>query len=96
MILFLIFSILLAILASLFAIQNAVPVTVTYLNYRFEGSLAIIILASLLIGILVACAILIPLLIKKNWKISSLQRRVQDLKLNSETASEKPPASNRI
>lgn len=79
MILFLIFSILLAIVASLFAIQNSVPVTVAFFNWRFEGSLAIIILLSTLVGILMSSAILLPLLLKRNWQLRRSRNRLSEI-----------------
>jgi uncharacterized integral membrane protein len=40
------------IIAGIFSIQNAVPVTVTFLSWKFEASLAIVMLLSVLGGII--------------------------------------------
>jgi uncharacterized integral membrane protein len=45
--------IVLLIIAGIFSLQNAIPVTVTFLSWKFEASLAIIVLLSILGGILI-------------------------------------------
>jgi putative membrane protein len=40
------------IIAGIFSFQNAVPVTVTFVSWKFEASLAIIVLLSVLGGII--------------------------------------------
>ncbi len=41
-------------LAVLFAVQNSAPVTVSFLFWRFDASLAIVILLSVLVGAIIA------------------------------------------
>jgi len=77
MVLLLIFSVLLALVAAFFALQNAVPVTVMFFGHPFEGSLAVIILATLASGILITLLILLPLLIKRNITIAGLKRKIK-------------------
>jgi putative membrane protein len=45
--------IVLLIIAGIFSLQNAIPVTVTFLLWKFEASQAIIVLLSILGGILI-------------------------------------------
>jgi putative membrane protein len=45
------------IIAGIFSIQNAVPVTVTFLSWKFEASLAIVMLLSVLGGIIAGAII---------------------------------------
>ncbi len=40
-------------LVAIFSVQNAMPVTVTFMLWKFEASLAIVIFLSLVIGIIV-------------------------------------------
>lgn len=49
--------IVLLIIAGIFSLQNAVPVTVTFLSWKFEASLAIVVLLSVLGGILMGAII---------------------------------------
>lgn len=53
----LVLLILLAIVA-IFSVQNAMPVTVTFMLWKFEASLAIVIFLSLLIGMIVGAIIM--------------------------------------
>jgi len=39
-------------IAGIFSFQNAVPVTVTFLSWKFEASLAVVILLSVLGGVI--------------------------------------------
>lgn len=38
---------------ALFSVQNAIPVTITFLFWKFEASLAIVIFLSVLLGVLI-------------------------------------------
>lgn len=53
----LVLLILLAIVA-IFSVQNAMPVTVTFMLWKFEASLAIVIFLSLLVGMIVGATIM--------------------------------------
>lgn len=46
----LIVAIIVAILAVVFALQNAVPITVSFLTWRFESSLALVLLITVALG----------------------------------------------
>lgn len=59
-------------IVSIFSVQNAMPVAITFLFWKFEASLAIIIFLSVLSGIITG-AIIISLFkikpsVKKNYK----------------------------
>lgn len=91
MILLLIFSILLAITAAIFALENTAAVTVSFLSYKFDGSLAVVLMAVFALGILAATAALLPALLTAKWKVRSLRRRVRDLE-GAVGPGEKPDA----
>lgn len=91
LIVLLVCSLLLAILAGVFALQNAMPVTVVLFQWRFEGSLAIVILVSLLVGILIALFLTVPVILRHRWTIGSLRRRLTSSGQEAEPAEE-PPA----
>lgn len=51
---FLIVALGLAILTVVFALQNTVPVVVTFLIWKFEGSLAMVLMLTFALGVLVS------------------------------------------
>lgn len=53
------------IIAAIFSFQNAVPVTVTFLSWKFEASLAIIMLLSALGGIIAGAIITLLIRFKR-------------------------------
>jgi uncharacterized integral membrane protein len=52
---FLIGALGLAILTVIFALQNPIPVGVTFLVWKFEGSLALVLMLTFTLGVLVSC-----------------------------------------
>lgn len=56
------------ILVSVFSAQNAVPVTITFLFWKFEASLAIIVFLSVIAGMIAGAIIIFLLKIKKPIK----------------------------
>jgi lipopolysaccharide assembly protein A len=63
-------------LVALFSVQNASPVTISFLVWRFEASLAIVIFLSALAGALGAVIIYSSRSIKKS--LSARKNRTQD------------------
>lgn len=62
---FLIVALGLAILTVVFALQNTVPVVVTFLIWKFEGSLAMVLMLTFALGVLVSSLVSIPAIVKK-------------------------------
>jgi len=91
--LFLIIALFIAISAVIFALQNSVPVTVSFLIWKFESSLALVLLISLGLGVLVSFLLSIPTMIKRNWSISNYKKRIQELE---EKIKEMEGASNSV
>lgn len=77
--LLLIFGVAFAIAAVAFALQNNIPVTVTFALWSFDGSLAIVLLIALGLGVLIAGLVSSPTMIKGQWTASRLRRQVNDL-----------------
>lgn len=75
----LIVGIVFAIGAVLFALQNNTPVVVTLAVWRFEGSLALVLLLSLGLGALIAGLLSSPTVIRGQWAAVRLGRQVADL-----------------
>ena len=77
--LFLIFGIALAIGVVGFALQNNVPVTVTLALWSFDGSLALMLLLAMGLGVLIAGLMSSPSMIKNRWIRSRLRNQVSRL-----------------
>lgn len=77
--LILIFGIFIAIGAVIFALQNNTPVIVTLALWSFEGSLALVLLVSLGLGVLIAGLLSSPAVIRGQWTMGRLRNRVADL-----------------
>ncbi|GAB4179553.1 MAG: hypothetical protein Fur0039_23840 [Rhodocyclaceae bacterium] len=74
--LLLIAAIVFAIGAVAFALQNNVPVTVTFLVWRFDGSLALVLLLSLGLGALIAALVSTPAVVRGQWGVARLRRQL--------------------
>jgi uncharacterized integral membrane protein len=72
--LLLVFAVLIAILTVTFAVQNTAVVTIKFITWNFEGSLALALLIALGLGIVVSLLVSIPASIKKNRLISQLKK----------------------
>jgi len=75
----LIVAIIVAILAVIFALQNSVPITVSFLGWKFESSLALVLLITLALGILTSLLFSIPSMIKRKRMISNQDKKIQKL-----------------
>lgn len=75
----LIFGIGFAIVAVLFALQNNVPVTVSFFAWSFDGSLALVLMMTLGIGAIIAGLVSSPALIGSQWTGKRLRRQVTSL-----------------
>lgn len=69
-----VFALIIALIAILFALQNAYAVPVIFLIWRFYGSLALILLLTLAIGVIIGLLVTAPTIIRRGW-VSSRQKR---------------------
>ncbi len=74
--LLLILGIVFAILAVLFAVQNNVPVTVHLAVWSFESTLAVVLLAALGLGVLIAALLSTPRVLRQQWSGARLRRQI--------------------
>jgi len=68
-----------AIGAVAFALQNNVPVTVTFLVWRFDSALAMVLLIALALGVLIAALLSTPTVLRLQWTVTRQRRRIQAL-----------------
>ena len=77
--LLLIMGIVFAIGAVTFALQNDIAVTVVFGFWRYDSSLAVVLLFALALGVLIAGLVSTPSVIKGQWAGARLRRQVADL-----------------
>lgn len=59
-----------AILAAVIALQNTVSVSATLLIWKLEGSLALVMIVTLIVGVVIGMLSMVPLILKvKNKKV---------------------------
>lgn len=72
--LFLIAALVIAILTVVFALQNPIPVLVTFMFWKFEGSLALVLMLTFALGALVSLMVSIPAMLKRRSAISNQKK----------------------
>jgi lipopolysaccharide assembly protein A len=91
-----------ALVAVMFALQNIVPVTVAFLAWTFEGSLALLLFVALIVGALVSLLASVPTLLRGRWAATSMKKRIaaleaelKDVRLQLEAAHKQTSAALR-
>ncbi len=74
MIFFLLLGAILGGVSVIFILQNVVPITVTFLTWHIEGSLAMVLLLAMMSGIFVTLLMLLPGLIRDEYRYSRLKK----------------------
>jgi uncharacterized integral membrane protein len=72
--LYLILALALSLLVTLFAVQNNAATEVTFLFWKLEGSLALILMVTFAAGILIGLLVSVPAWIRARLKAASLER----------------------
>jgi len=75
-----IFGILVAVGGVVFALQNNVPVTVTFLVWRFDSSLAMVLLLALGIGAIIVALVSTPAAVRSQWTLARMRKEIASLK----------------
>lgn len=71
-----ILAILVAIGGVSFALQNNIPVTVTFLVWRFDSTLAMVLLIALALGALIVALVSTPATLKAQWASARLRKQL--------------------
>jgi putative membrane protein len=87
MILPLILGIILGTVSVIFALQNITLITVTFFTWQLEGSLALILLLAVAMGILISLLIVLPESIRNYFRYKSLKK--ENVKLAEELRKQK-------
>ena len=85
----LILVILLSILVAIFAVQNAVAVSLNFIFWSFSSSLVLVILGSFLIGVLVATCFLLTMKAKHYLKDKKMREEMQQLQAENKRLQER-------
>jgi uncharacterized integral membrane protein len=91
---FILFALLIAIVAVVFALQNSVPVLISFLGWQTQGSMALILLIAFSLGVLFGFLISVPPIIGRMRKISQLQRKVDEQGIDMENITRKLTETN--
>lgn len=85
----LIFVIILSIIVALFAVQNAVTVSLNFIFWSFSSSLVLVIMGSFLMGVLVATCFLLAMKAKHYLRDKKMQEEMQKLETENKRLAER-------
>ena len=68
-----------AILAVIFALENAVLVTMSFFGREVEGSLALFILLAVILGVIIGMLVMVPGTVRHSLELRNHRRRIGDL-----------------
>jgi uncharacterized integral membrane protein len=74
-----ILAVLLALLVTIFAVQNIAPTAIQFLFWNITGSLALILMVTFSVGILIGLMIMIPAAVRGRFQLADLRRTVKSL-----------------
>ncbi len=76
---FLVFALIIALIAVVFTIQNTAAVTVTFLVWELNHSLAFIFLFAILAGVLISLFVSVPNKVKRTVENTNQKKKIKDL-----------------
>ncbi len=85
----LVLALIFALLVAAFAIQNSLPVTVSFVAWSFQTSLVIVILGAATFGALAVVSLAVPLQIKARWDLKKALHRQGELEAEARTLQER-------
>ncbi len=75
----LILALLFAIPAVIFAVQNTMTVPVVFFTWKIEGSLALVVLIALAVGVLIGLLVMTPAVVKRSISLSGQRKKIAGL-----------------
>ncbi|MFQ5924215.1 MAG: lipopolysaccharide assembly LapA domain-containing protein [Anaerolineales bacterium] len=79
-------ALILALLATVFAVQNIKDVTISFLFWSIEGSLALVLMITLVLGIAIGVLLMAPGSVRNRLQVGGLQRTVRSLEDEKEAS----------
>jgi len=89
---FIVLALFIAVAIVLFALQNSAIVTVSFLSFHYNGSLALILVVVFTLGLLAGILISIPSLLRKSSDLRGQKRRVRQLEESITRSAASHPA----
>lgn len=68
----------------LFILQNVIPITVTFLVWQFSGTIAVLVLLAVVVGVLIGLLLSLPAILNKEFKNTSLKNHNKKLETDLE------------
>lgn len=84
---YIVLALLLMLLVTIFAVQNNAAITITFLFWQIGGSLALVLMITLMLGILIGLLLLTPTVLRGKRREVELRRRLRAAE------EEKPPVA---
>lgn len=84
---YIIFTVLVAIAAMVFALQNSAPITVQLFAWQVSGSLSIVLVVTLAIGCLIGMLIMVPSVWKRGRLAAGLKKRIKHIEKQAAVAA---------
>lgn len=81
-------ALIIAILAVILAFQNTAIILVTFLIWKFEGSLVLVLLLAFIMGVIASLLILLPRIIKKGLITFNQKKKIKELEIKLEEKKE--------
>lgn len=85
---YLILALILAIIVTIFAVQNSKAVDVSFLTFELTGSLALVLLITLAVGIIIGILVSAPAALRRRREIGGLKKNVRKMEKDLATARE--------
>lgn len=78
-------ALVLALLVTIFAVQNNQSTTIAFLFWSIDGSLALVLMITLVLGIVIGVLLMIPGSVRSRLEVGSLQRAVRSMEDQSDS-----------
>ena len=78
---FLVIALLIALIAVVFAVQNTALVTISFLLWKFNNSLAVVLLLAIFAGVLISIFASLPGWIRGRMAQSTLKKKIRELEM---------------
>ncbi|MFY9326923.1 MAG: LapA family protein [Georgfuchsia sp.] len=78
-------AIFVALIGVVFAMQNNVPVTVNFLLWRFDSSLAMVLLLALASGAIIIALLTTPATLKRQWLVKRQKHMINEMEKTTES-----------
>jgi uncharacterized integral membrane protein len=88
---FFVVALILALLVTVFAVQNNQPITISFLFWSIDGSLALVLMVTLVMGIVIGVLLMAPGSVRSRFRAREFQRSVRALEEEQTAAAATAP-----